>query len=195
MVLQAQDHIWLLLFNYFFWLFCLLTFKMLIPFLVSSLKTLHCTPWAPYLHNAISPTYQFKPHHPRNPLCWGIKPSQDQGPLLLLMPDKAIVCYICGWCHGSLHVYSSVGGLVPGSSGRSGSWYCCSSYGVANSFSSFSPFHNSSIGVPMLSPIVGCEHPHLYLSGTGRVSGDSYNRLLSEVLVGISKMHMGWIPR
>jgi hypothetical protein len=24
---------------------------------------------------------------------------QDQGPLLLLMPDKAILCYICSWSH------------------------------------------------------------------------------------------------
>jgi hypothetical protein len=33
------------------------------------------------------------------------------------MPDKAILCYIGGWSHGSLHVYSLAGGLVPGSSG------------------------------------------------------------------------------
>jgi hypothetical protein len=36
------------------------------------------------------------------------------------MPDKAILCYICSWSHGSLHVYSMVGGLVPESSVRSG---------------------------------------------------------------------------
>jgi hypothetical protein len=30
--------------------------------------------------------------------------------------------YICGWCHGSLHVYSLVGGLVPESSGGYG-WF------------------------------------------------------------------------
>jgi hypothetical protein len=36
------------------------------------------------------------------------------------MPDKAILCYICGWSHGSLHVYSLVGGLVPGS--LAGDW-------------------------------------------------------------------------
>ena len=34
--------------------------------------------------------------------------------------DKAILCYICSWSNGSLHVYSLVGGLVPGSSGVSG---------------------------------------------------------------------------
>jgi hypothetical protein len=33
------------------------------------------------------------------------------------MPDKAILCYIYGWSPGSLHVYSLVGGLNPGSSG------------------------------------------------------------------------------
>jgi hypothetical protein len=36
------------------------------------------------------------------------------------MPSKAILCYICGWSHGSLHVYSWVGALVPGSSGGAG---------------------------------------------------------------------------
>jgi hypothetical protein len=44
-------------------------------------------------------------------------PSQDQRPLLPLIFNKAILCYICSWSHGSLHVYSLVGGLVPGSSG------------------------------------------------------------------------------
>ena len=33
------------------------------------------------------------------------------------MSEKAILCYIYSWSHGSLHVYSLVGGLVPGSSG------------------------------------------------------------------------------
>jgi hypothetical protein len=49
-----------------------------------------------------------------------IEPPWDQGPLLPLMPDKAIPCYICNWSHVSLHVYSLVGGLVPGGSGVSG---------------------------------------------------------------------------
>jgi hypothetical protein len=38
------------------------------------------------------------------------------------MPDKAILYYICGWSHGSLHVYSLVGSLVLGSSGGTG-WF------------------------------------------------------------------------
>ena len=34
------------------------------------------------------------PHRPSILLLWGIKPAQDQGPPLPLMPDKAILCYI-----------------------------------------------------------------------------------------------------
>ena len=52
----------------------------------------------------------------------GIKPSQDQGPLLSLMSHNAILCYICGWSHESLYFYSLVGGLVTGSSGGTG-WF------------------------------------------------------------------------
>ena len=37
-------------------------------------------------------------------------------PPLPLMSDKAILCHICIWSHGYLHVYSLVGGLVFGSS-------------------------------------------------------------------------------
>jgi hypothetical protein len=36
------------------------------------------------------------------------------------MPDKAILCYICIWTHGSLPVHSLVSGLDPGSTGWSG---------------------------------------------------------------------------
>jgi hypothetical protein len=37
-----------------------------------------------------------------------------------LMNDKTILSYKCDWSHGSLHAYSLVGGLVPGSSGGMG---------------------------------------------------------------------------
>ena len=74
----------------------------------------------------------------------------------------------------SIHVYSLVGGLVPGSfffwGGDLLGCYCCSSYGVANPFSFYSPSLNSSIVVLMLSQIVGCMVPHLYLSDSGRTS-------------------------
>jgi hypothetical protein len=46
--------------------------------------------------------------------------------------------------------------------------YCCSSYGAANLFSSLGTFSGSFIGDPVLHPMDGCEHPLLYLPGTGR---------------------------
>jgi hypothetical protein len=90
-----------------------------------------------------------------------------------LIPANAILCYICIWNHGSLHVYSLVGGLVSGSSGSLVGWYCCSSYGVTKPFSSFNPFFNSSIGVTLHSLMVGCEHPLLCLSDSGRASQET----------------------
>ena len=66
---------------------------------------------------APSPTHLLLPHCPSIALCWGIEPSQDQGPPLSLMPDNIIFCYICNWSRGSLHMYYFVGGLVLRSSG------------------------------------------------------------------------------
>jgi hypothetical protein len=65
------------------------------------------------------PTHPFPSHLPSFSLCCGIKTPQNEGPPLPLMPDKAILCYICSWSQGSLRVYSLVGGLVPESSGWS----------------------------------------------------------------------------
>jgi hypothetical protein len=62
-------------------------------------------------------TYPLPPPLPSIPLHWGIKSSQDQGPLFSLISNKAILCYICNWSHRFLHVcYSLVDGLVPVSS-------------------------------------------------------------------------------
>ena len=82
-------------------------------------------------------THTLLPPHPVSPLLWSMKISQDHGPLLPLMSNKAIF-YIHCWRHESLHVYSLVGCLVPGSSWGSVVWYCCSFYVVANPFSSLS---------------------------------------------------------
>jgi hypothetical protein len=88
-------------------------------------------------------------------------------------PTKAILYYNCGWSHGTLHVYSLVGGLVPGSSGEGGGsgwlillFFLC----VVNPFISISPFPDSSTGDLKLSLMVGCEHPALYLPGSERAS-------------------------
>ena len=84
--------------------------------------------------------YEGAPPSPSIPLHWCIEPSQDQGPPLPLILDKAILCYI--WSHGSVHVYSWVGSLVPGSSrerGQSG-WlilfflWGCKSFQLLQSF-------------------------------------------------------------
>ena len=76
--------------------------------------------------------------------------------------------------YGLLHC-TMVVGLVPGSSGgrRSGWLILLFFLWGCNPFSSVSPFSNSSTGNPMISPIVGCEHPLLYLSASGRASRET----------------------
>ena len=54
-----------------------------------SVNTLFQPP-LPYFHEGAPPLpYLLMPHCPSIPLHWDSKPSQDQGPLLPLMPDKA----------------------------------------------------------------------------------------------------------
>ena len=59
------------------------------------------------------PTHPLLPSRPGIPLHWGIEHPQVQGPFLPLTYNKAILCHICGQRHGSLRVYSLVGGSVP----------------------------------------------------------------------------------
>jgi hypothetical protein len=47
---------------------------------------------------------------------------------------------------------------------------CCSTYRVADPFSSLSTFSSSSIGGPVIHPIADCEHPLLCLLGPDIVS-------------------------
>jgi hypothetical protein len=63
-----------------------------------------------------TPTHPLLTSCPGIPLHWGIKSSEDQGPLQPLI-SEAIFYFKC---HGSLHMYSLFGGLVSGSSGVSG---------------------------------------------------------------------------
>jgi hypothetical protein len=99
-------------------------------------------------------------------------------------------------------MYSLVGGLVLGALWVLVSSYCCSSYGAANSFNSLGPFSSSFIGDTLLNPTDGCEHPLLYLSGTGKASQETATSGSSQqVLIGIHnsvwvwRLYMGWIPR
>ena len=74
---------------------------MLFPFLVSPLKTFYLTLPPPcFYEDAPLLTHPLLPYHPSIPLHWGIKPSQDQGTSLPLMPVKVILCYICSQSHG-----------------------------------------------------------------------------------------------
>jgi hypothetical protein len=66
-----------------------------------------------------------------------------------------------GWLgHLLLHMQLETGAL-----GVLVSSYCCSTYRVADHFSSLGTF-SSSIGGPVFHPIDDCEHPLLYLLGT-----------------------------
>jgi hypothetical protein len=104
---------------HFYWLFYLFTFQMLSSFPISPPQApYHLSP-SPCLYEGAPP-----PAHPTLLQClsislpWLIESAQDQGPPVPVMLDKAILC-IYGWSHGSLHVYSLVGGLVPESLGVS----------------------------------------------------------------------------
>jgi hypothetical protein len=163
-------------------------------------------PGFPY-KKLLSPTpYPCPPTHPLLlpglgiPLQCDINPSQDQRPLLPLMTNKAILCYICGWSLESLHSYSLVESL--GALRVLIGWSCCSSCGAANPFSSLGPFSSFTIVDLVLSLVVGWEHPPLYLSGTGRVSQErTISGSRQQALVGIHNsvwvwwLYMRWIPR
>jgi hypothetical protein len=51
--------------------------------------------------------------------------------------------------------------------------YCCSTYRVADPFSSLGTFSSSSIGDPEFHRIDNCEHLLLYLPGTGKASQET----------------------
>jgi hypothetical protein len=57
---------------------------------------------SPCFYEGVPPPPPTPPPHHGIPIRWGIEPSQDQESLLLLMPDKAILCYIYSWGHGLL---------------------------------------------------------------------------------------------
>jgi hypothetical protein len=51
--------------------------------------------------------------------------------------------------------------------------FCCSTYRVADPFSSLGTFSSPSIGGPVFHPIDDCEHPLLYLPGPGIASQET----------------------
>ena len=144
-----------------------------VPFLVTLSQTPHPilalpTPLCLY-ECAPPPIHPLLPHLSSIPLYWSIKPPQNQGPSLPLMSDKTILCYMCMWRYGFLHVYSLVGGLVLGSS----AWYSLFIFFFlwgCIPFSSLSPSFQLFHTVPDLRPIGGSEYLHLSRLAVGRAS-------------------------
>jgi hypothetical protein len=91
------------IFLFFYGIFSLFKFQMLSPFLFSPLETPYPIPLPCFFEGDTPPTHPLLPYLLGIPLHCDIKPSQDQGPLLTMMPNKTILCYIYGRCHGSLH--------------------------------------------------------------------------------------------
>jgi hypothetical protein len=143
---------------------------------------------------------------PGIPLHWRIEHPQAQGPLLPLMYNKAILYHICGWSRGSLHVYSLVGGPVPGSSGTG--WVGFDLLMLLIPLWGCKPLQLLQYLLqvlhrrPCLSPMVGCKHLPLYLLGFGSVSQEtaisgSCQQTLSSIHNSFQVwwLYMGWIPR
>ena len=78
----------------------------------------------------------------------------------------------------------------------------CSTYRVADPFSSLGTLSSSFIGGPVFHPIDDCEHPLLYLPGTGIASQEtaisgSCQQNLADICnsVWVWWLIMGWIPQ
>ena len=79
--------------------------------------------------------------------------------------------------------------------------YRCNFYRVADPFSSLGTFSSSSIGGSVFHPIDDCEHPLLYLPGSGRASQETaISGSFQQNLAGLCNsvwvwwLIMGWIP-
>jgi len=62
---------------------------------------------------------------PHIPLHWGFNLGRNKGFPSHCCPNKGILCYICSWSSGSVHVQSLGSGLVPGSSGLLALLFLC----------------------------------------------------------------------
>ena len=151
--------------------------------------------------DALPPTHPLLTHHSYMPLCWGIKPPQDQGPLIQLMPDKVVLCYICIWIHESLHVYSLVSGLVSGSLRQSGQLILfflqgCNPLQLLQSFPQFFYWdlqaHPDGWLLASASLLVKCCQR---LSMRQPYQVPVSKCFLASAIVAVWCLQMGWIPR
>ena len=80
-------------------------------------------------------------------------------------------------------------------------WHYCYLHRVTNPLSSFSPFFNWPIWDPALSPIFGCKHMPLYLSGSWKTSqetaiSDSCQQALCDLNSDLAWwLYMDWVLR
>jgi hypothetical protein len=118
------------------------------------------------------------------------KVCKTNGPLFPLMPTRP-----------SSDTYAPRDMSSGGGGGLLVSSYCCSTYRVADPFSSLGTFSGSSIGDPVIHPIADCEHPLLCFLGPGIASQEtaisgSFQQNLASVCNGVSvwRLIMGWIP-
>jgi hypothetical protein len=79
--------------------------------------------------------------------------------------------------------------------------YCCSTYRVEDPFSTLGAFSSFSIGGPVFHHIDDCEHPLLYLPGTGIASYETaITGPFSKIFLALCNsvwvwwLIMGWIP-
>jgi hypothetical protein len=133
----------------FYWVFSLLTFQMLSPFLVSIQETTIPLP-PPHTHTSMRVFHI----HTLTPAFWPLHcptmghlvftAPRDSSPidslqehhLLSMWPESWVPpCVLLGWWFSLWEFWL---GLV--------GWYCCYSYGVETPSSSFNPFFNFSIG-------------------------------------------------
>jgi hypothetical protein len=112
---------------FLYWIFFYLDFKCYPLSQFLSGNPLYHPPSPCFYEGVPKPTHPLPPPCPIISLHWGIYPPQNKGPLLPLMSDKAILCYICSWSPMGptmstlwLMVLSleALGDLV--------GWYCCS---------------------------------------------------------------------
>ena len=175
------------MFSYFIRYFMYLYFKCY-PLSQFSLQNPLSYPLPTCFYESASPqTNLYPPHCLGIPLYWGTKDlysydARQCCPLLYMgLEPKVSLCV------------PFVGGLVLVSSGGLVGWYYTSFYGIANPVRSFSPFSSSFIGVPVLSPMLGCEHLPLFLSVSGRASQEiAITGYCQQALVGICNSVCFW---
>ena len=137
-----------------------------------------------------SPTYPLPPLGPGIPLYWGILSLHDEWASLSTdgRPGHLLI-------HMQLETRTLGGGGVLVSS------YCCSTYRIADPFSSLGTFSSYSIGGPVIHPIADCEQTVLCLLGPCIVSQETaiskfFQQNLASVCNGVNvwRLVMGWIP-